>query len=146
MKIYNSIIYPHIIYGVEAWGSSSKVGRNRLNNLINKARRLIGLNHAEKILPLVKTHERFCLTRLFKYYVKKDSCHFYAKYFNQLPTHSILTRFNSNNLFTIPKIKVSKYCSSFIYSSIKYWNRLSSDTRNIKKPNKFKKKLITVIR
>ena len=146
LKIYNSIIYPHIIYGVEAWGSSSKVGRNRLNNLINKARRLIGLNHAEKILPLVKTHERFCLTRLFKYYVKKDSCHFYAKYFNQLPTHSILTRFNSNNLFTIPKIKVSKYCSSFFYSSIKYWNRLSSDTRNIKRPNKFKKKLNTIIR
>ena len=141
LKIYNAIIYPHILYGVEAWGSSSKVGRNRLNNLINKARRLIGLTPADKIHPLDKTHKRFCLTRLFKYFMKNESSHFHAKYSNQLPKHSISTRFNRNNLFTIPKIKVSRYRSSFFYSSINYWNKLTREIRNIKKFNEFKHKL-----
>ena len=146
LKIYNAIIYPHITYAIEAWGSSSKVGTNRLNNLINKASRLIGPinNNAEPVLPLKKIHGRFCSTRLFKYFIKKDSSHFYEKYVNQIPNHSIPTRFNENNLLKIPRFKLTKSQSSFFYCSIKYWNKLPIAVRNIKKLSNFKRKLKTL--
>ena len=138
LKIYNAIILPHIIYAVEAWGASSKVGIKRLNNLINKAKRFVDSN---AILSLDKIHERFCLIKLFKYFIRKDSNYFYQKFVSNIPNHSIRTRSNVNNLFTNPRIVSSKYKSSFFYKSCKYWNKLPNNIRNIKKVAKFKRML-----
>ena len=140
-KIYNAIIQPHIIYAVEAWGASSKVGIKRLNNLINKAKGLIGSNDVNAILPLEKIHERFCLIKLFKYFIRKDSNYYNQKFASNIPNHAIRTRFNVNNLFTNPRVISSKYKSSFFYKSCKAWNKLPNNIRNIKKLGQFKQML-----
>jgi len=121
-----------------AWGASSKVGIKRLNNLINRAKRLIDSN---AILSLDKIHERFCLIKLFKYFIRKDSNYFYQKFDSNIPNHAIRTRSNVNNLFTNPRVISSKYKSSFFYQSCKYWNKLPNNIRNIKKVAKFKQML-----
>ena len=140
-KIYNAIIYPHIIYAIEAWGASAKVGLTRLDNLITKASRLIGSNNDNAILNLRKVHERFCLIRHFKYCIKKGSTYFSNKFENQIPTHVIPTRFNSNKRYTTPRFKSAKYGSSFFFRTIKYCNKLPNDIRNINSLVKFKQTL-----
>ena len=137
-KIYNAIIYPHIIYSVEAWGSSSKAGIRRLNNLINKAKRHIGSTNNSTLISVENVHKRFCCTRLFKYFILKESNYYHQKFMDQIPNHSILTRFNANNLFSNPSIRSSKFHSSFFYTSMKYWNKLPNEIRNISKLRKFK--------
>ena len=137
-KIYNAIIYPHIIYSVEAWGSSSKAGIRRLNNLINKAKRHIGSTNNSTLISVENVHKRFCCTRLFKYFILKESNYYHQKFLDQIPNHSILTRFNANNLFSNPSIRSSKFHSSFFYTSMKYWNKLPNEIRNISKLRKFK--------
>ena len=140
-KIYNAIIYPHIIYGVEAWGSSSKVGIKRLNNLINKAKRHIGSTNSNTLISVEKVHKRFCFTRLFKYFILKESNYYHQKFVSQITNHTIHTRSNANNLFRTPSIRSSKYRSSFFYTSMKYWNKLPNEIRNIRKLRTFKLKI-----
>ena len=140
-KIYNAIIYPHIIYSVEAWGSSSKVGVKRLNNLINKAKRHIGSTNDNTLTSVEIVHKRFCCTRLFKYFILKESNYYYQKFIGQITNHSILTRFNASNLFRNPSIRSSKYRSSFFYTSMKYWNKLPNGIRQIRKLRKFKMRI-----
>ena len=38
-KIYYSLVYPFLIYGVEIWGNSSQVGLSRLNRLVQTAQK-----------------------------------------------------------------------------------------------------------
>ena len=144
--IYNSIIYPHLIYAIEIWGKSSKVPFDRLNRKVLKAQQLVlsginnnGLNH--KMLSLTQIHELFCLTRFFDYYKLDSNSYFSNKFSNQLTNHSLNTRFNSNCLFKTPKINCSKIKSSFYYNSMNYWNKLPSPLRNTETLQAFKKKV-----
>ena len=113
-------------------------GIRRLNNLINKAKRHIGSTNNSTLISVENVYKRFCCTRLFKYFILKESNYYHQKFLDQIPNHSILTRFNANNLFSNPSIRSSKFHSSFFYTSMKYWNKLPNEIRNISKLRKFK--------
>ena len=145
-KIYNSLIYPHLIYANEVWGKSSQVALSRLDRLVSTAQKYASdtstnNNPSSKLLNLNQIHELFCMTRFYKYYVQKSNPYFFEKFRNQLTTHNINTRFSANNNFNTPVIHLERTKSSFFYASHQYWNKLPNQVRNCSRLSSFKKHL-----
>ena len=146
MKIYYSLVYPFLTYGVEIWGNSSKVALNRLGSLVLTAQKRTKKDNNPSIslnsyLSVKQIHEYFTLIRCFKYYKLKSNIYFSEKFTSLHPTHNINTRFNANNLFTTPPIVVDRVRSSFFYSAHKSWNSLPYTIRDSENICSFKRKL-----
>ena len=145
-KIYNSLIYPHLIYANEVWGKSSQVALSRLDRLVSTAQKYateISINNSpsSKLLNLNQIHELFCMTRFYKYYIQKSNPYFFEKFRNQLTSHNLNTRFSANRNFNTPVIHLERTKSSFFYACHQYWNKLPNIVRNCSKLNSFKKHL-----
>ena len=75
-KLYQTMIYPHLNYGIEIWGNSCKTGIKRLQRIQNKYIKIISStntcepsdNASLKLMHFKHVHEYFSLIRFFKYY------------------------------------------------------------------------------
>ena len=144
-KIYYTLVYPFLIYGVEIWGNSSQVGLNRLSRLVHTAQKRTksqtNLAHNSKIfLSVSQIHQFYTLLRCYKYYKLKSNTYFYEKFSSRHPTHDINTRFNHNNNFNTPPIAISKMFCSFFISGITFWNALPPCIRDCNNISSFKNK------
>ena len=74
-KIYYTLVYPFLIYGVEIWGNSSKVALDRLSRLVLTAQKRTR-NHSNLALNIKnhlsvnQIHKYFSLIRCYKYYIQ----------------------------------------------------------------------------
>ena len=131
-KLYMSLVYPYVTYGIEVWGASSKTQLARLSRLLDRCVRLMGAGVVDGVDPygqlglmsLNKIYTYFTLVRFFKY-VRFNS----APYFGNIllscsALHEINTRFSNNQNFNVPPIHCSKFLQSFLFNSIKFWNRI----------------------
>ena len=142
-KIYYTLVYPFLIYGVEIWGNSSQVGLNRLSRLVLTAQKRTKsqTNHNENnFLSVSQIHQYYTLIRCYKYYKLKLNAYFHEKFSSRHPIHDINTRFNYNNNFNTPPIAIRKMFSSFFISGINYWNTLPPSIRNSDNISSFKNK------
>ena len=146
-KIYYTLVYPFLIYGVEIWGNSSKVALDRLSRLVLTAQKRTR-NHSnlalniKNHLSVYQIHKYFTLIRCYKYYIQKSSMYFFEKFSSLQPIHDINTRFSANNLLNTPSdITITKVYSSFFYSAIEYWNTLPINIRESENIYSFKRKL-----
>ena len=134
-KIYYSLVYPYLIYGVEIWGNSSRVALDRLGRLVQTAQKRTKTNEAIPVLAskhhlsVPQIHKLFSLVRFYKYYRLKSNDYFFEKFSSLLPNHNINTRFNANNQLNTPRITVEKMKSSFFYSAYNYWKHLPGPIR-----------------
>ena len=145
-KIYYTLVYPFLIYGVEIWGKSSQVALNRLSRLVRTAQKRTRIHNnltqrTKKHLSVDQIHKYFSLLRCYKYYKLKSNIYFYEKFSSSHPTHGLNTRFNANNRFNTPTITVNKVYSSFFYRALKYWNELPTSISNSENISSFKNKL-----
>ena len=145
-KIYYTLVYPFLIYGVEIWGKSSQTALNRLSRLVQTAQKRTRIQngltqHAKNYLSVDQIHRYYSLVRIYKYYKLRSSVYFYDKFSSIHPTHGRNTRFNANNQFNTPRIAVHSVYSSFFYRAFNYWNKLPINIRDSENVSRFKKKL-----
>jgi hypothetical protein len=136
--IYNSLILPHLIYGINLWGSCFK----KLEKLQKRAVRIILKtpynSHSEPIfkkLGILKLSDLCALYDLkfcFKLINNMLPIYFSAIFVHHSDNHSILTRHNNN--FQLPLIR-----HSFAKNNIRY--KIASAFNNC--PNSIKEKVHT---
>ena len=146
-KLYQTMIYPHLNYGIEIWGNSCKTGIKRLQKIQNKGIKIItSMNTCEpsdyaslKLMSFKHVHEYFSLIRFFKYYKLNESQNFKTKINNHQTYHSYSTRHSMALNLNFPNLRLSKLKTSFLYNTIKFWNKIPSDIKSAQNLKLFKK-------
>ena len=125
-KLYQTMIYPHLNYGIEIWGNSCKTRIKRLQRIQNKCIKIISsTNTCEpsdyaslKLMSFKHVHEYFSLFRFFNYYKPNESQNFKTKIENHQTNHSYSTRHSMALNLNCPNLRLSKLKTSFLYNSI----------------------------
>ena len=126
-----------------------KTGIKRLQRIQNKCIKIISsTNTCEpsdyaslKLMSFKHIHEYFSLIRFFKYYKLNESLNFKTKIENHQTNHSYNTRHSMARNLNCPNLRLSKLKTSFLYNSIKFWNKIPSDIKSAQNLNLFKKYL-----
>ena len=150
-KIYLSLIYPYLVYGVECWGASGRTAINKLIAAQNRCIKLIGRQTSPtdvsamyvemKLLPFTAIYEYFSVIKFFKYVILNSNNYFNNKICNLQINHSFNTRFKTNNCLNNIFFTKSKCHNSFVYQSIGLWNKLPVILRNTNSLSSFKRLL-----
>ena len=145
--VYNALIQPHFDYCCEVWDELGKGLSERLQNLQNRAARLI-MNfkneHGQSILARTalgwtSLEERRSLMKAKLMYktvnqlVPQRLCIIF-QFSNNVTSYNL--RGSSNGLF-IPKPRTEFLKKSFSYSEAKLWNKIPEDIRNSSSYNLF---------
>ena len=146
-KLYQTMIYPHLNYGIEIWGNSCKTGIKRLQRIQNKCIKIISLTNtcessdyaSLKLVSFKHVHEYFSLIRFFKYNKLNESQNFKTKIENHQTNNSYSTRHSMALNLNCPNLRLSKLKTSFLYNSIKFWNKIPSHIKSAQNLNLFKK-------
>ena len=165
-NIYYALIYSHLVYAIEVWGSASDIHLSKLLTLQKRAVRLMTYKDELPVLPgplypslplfldlgFLKVKDIFTL-QISKFIHKCIFLNIINNFNNWFrlskDVHSYLTRANynisllgnTNNLF-IPFGRTTNYGLKQIrINGPKIWNSLPSDIRNIKSLIKFKSSL-----
>ena len=171
--LYYSLIYPHLIYAIEVWGSADSTHMNHIIILQKRIVRMIkqlDKRQSDFALPpadplflsmgFLKVHDLFKLklaTFTYKSLNKQNPINFHSwfKLTTQIHSHNTRSKFidivnarTSNNLF-IPFARSTHYgLKSVKVQGPKIWNMLPPDIRKISSTrcfiNKFKSHLINL--
>ena len=129
IKLYYSLVYPYILYGVVIWGDSSDVYLNSILLIQKKIIRIITsseflsptapLFYSTKILHVKDVYRYNLGIFMFKKHLSGDI---------PLPMHSYNTR-NINS--AIPNFQRLSQCQRSIdYNGPKYWNNIPQNIQN----------------
>jgi len=145
--LYSTLVQPYFTYGIEAWYATSKINSNKLIVLQKRAIRAINdLAFREHTSHYFKSSNILKLNDLYAYHIATYAHKtIYSNHDQVLLTelihhsdiHSHYTRYREE--FRLPQFKKSKTQLSLLYSSIKIWNSLSIDLKNITSINSFKR-------
>lgn len=145
-KLYFTLVYPFLVYGIEAWGHSSLTIRKKLDKVQYRCLKIFNNNffnvHMFKILkifPVDLIYEYFVNVKFFRYYVLGKNSYFKNNIDQIQIVHALNTRFKRNGLLTTPHILKSKCFNSFLYQSIVLWNRLPTNIKSCSSLIAFKK-------
>ena len=137
--LYNSLILPHLQFGIEIWYSCSERNHNRIFALQKRSIRAIKslqyrdhTNNHFKSLNLLKLEDLYKVNLLIHTHGKNDL----ELHRNQ---HDYNTR-NRNNLIT-PLFVHSKCQKTWLFKETKYWNDLPNSIQGINSTNSFKNAL-----
>ena len=147
LKIYQSLIYPYIIYGLAAWGQAAKTHLNKILLLQKRALRIINFSdrcdHAiplfidANILPINflyyqtisnlmhDVHNNMVPSGISDMFQKISNCHYYK------------TRASASGNLYVNSSKLELYKQSFSRFGAKLWNEIPCNIRQLPK-NKFK--------
>ena len=158
-NVYYSLIYSHLVYGIEVWGSACKTELNKLLVLQKRAMRLLTYNDQYPVIPVPSNPifikvELLKVKEIFKYYISKFIFKFLQINFHSWFTassviHNYRTRFNFNiefnsdskNLF-IPSARTTNCgLKQITVSGPKIWNDLPCWIKNNTSLNIFLKNL-----
>ena len=145
-KLYQTMFYPHLKYAIKIWENSCKTGIKKLQRIYNKCIKIISsTNTCEpsdyaslKLISFKHVHEYFSL---FKFYNLNESQNFKTKIENHQTNHSYSTRHSIALNLNCPNLRLSKLKISFLYNSMKFWNKIPSDIKSAQNLNLFKKYL-----
>ena len=146
--LYNSLILPYLTYGIESWYGAPRYMSGKVSVLQKKAiRNVFNLPYnsptnqyfkSNNILKLSDLYNLSLCSHVFNY-IKSPDNNLNSRLHPNSQIHNHNTR-NRTNL-VIPRFNRSATQSSFIYSSITEWNKLSSDIKNCESNQVFKSKL-----
>ena len=170
-NIYYSLIYSHLLYAIQAWGSAFETHKSKLVVLQKKAIRMITFNDERlqtwslvhtsplfKELGMLKLNEIFELqlscfifdcshhlspTLFHEWFTLTANVHDHATRGNAVVVGSNYDTVPTNNIF-IPTARTSYYgLKSIKVFGAKVWNNIPSCIRKIESRNCFKKQLKT---
>ena len=137
--LYNSLILPHLQYGLEVWYSCSESDHNRIFALQKKSiRAIMGLQYRDHTNSHFKSLKILKLEDLYKSYLL---IHMHSRNDSELHSdqHNYNTR-NRNNVIN-PFFVHSKCQKTWLYKQTVYWNDLPNFIKNINSYNRFKNAL-----
>ena len=146
IKLYYAMIYPHMTYAVTVWGASNLTNRKLIMKSQRKFLKLIPM----QLDAIYETYHLMKFGDIYKYFtcIKMYQCftspklEVFKSYFQQLiPPHNHETRTRLNNVLNIPRMRLSKFKSSFVYNAIVHYNDLPADIKNCQNVCTFKRKL-----
>ena len=143
-NIYYALVHSRLNYGITSWGGAAKSNLRRINSLQNRAIRLIypeTENEQNNILPFEKLYDYCSLVELYKCLKTDHSEFFFNQIIQLLPNHNLDTRQNRNQNFTTPFHRCCRTQQSYLFHSIKKWNKLPEYLRNVQSVPSFKTKL-----
>ena len=144
--IYNTIILPHLYYGITAWGNAHATHIQRLTLLQKRAIRIVAhapfLAHTQPLFASLK------ILRLNEMYMYQSAIFMYLCQHLLLPS-SLLELYSLNNHFHnyntrsannyhLPKSHTSFFQRSIIYNGPQLWNSLPRAIRDSMSVNVFK--------
>jgi hypothetical protein len=146
LKLYYSLFYSHMVYGITSYGKSSIGNVNRVKSLQNRAVALLPSNNDSpyrfnKLFNFDETYQFFSLLKFFRCIKSNNDEHFFTKIRDLLPIHNYQTRFSVNEKFYLPALFKSRCKSSFIYHAVHFWNSLPLNVRNSLNFLQFKRNL-----
>jgi len=147
IKMYFSLIFSVVSYGVSVWGKSGVVNASRVDRLMSKAHRVVNYRNgccstiADNLFNFNDTYNYFTAIKLFK--VIKFGFHQFFRHILQglIPNHTHSTRLCTSGKFNPPQLGKSKCQRCFLYQSVKIWNDLPDQIRNCNNLGQFKSKL-----
>ena len=147
--LYNSLILPHLNYGIECWYATPNFALNKLEILQKKAiRAIFNLPYNSHTNDIFKENS---LLKLHDIYKLNLACHTYnvvnspENYDNSLhprtvsSIHSYNTR-NRNNI-SVPRCNLTTSQSSFRFQSAKEWNSIPEQIKSLESHASFKNNL-----
>jgi len=147
MKIYFSLIYSRVSYGIVAWGRSSLCNASRLEKLLRRARRTVMYPNYDidlltnTFLTFDSIYEYFCCIKLFKVIKLGQHSYFHNILNSLVPIHYHSTRFSNCSKFNKPAYSKSKCQKNFIYQSVCIWNNLPEFVKGSSTIDVFRKRL-----
>ena len=139
-KLYYSLIYSRLSYGILAWGRSGKVNNKKIQALQDRALKILNLEYTNhSFLDFNSIYEYSSQTKLHNILNRNHHSYFRDKLSNLTPSHNHHTRGVLEGNFEIPSHRTSKIESSFLYNSIKIWNKTPAGFKSIKSLNSYKK-------
>lgn len=139
INLYNSLVYPYLLYGILVWGASSDV---QLLPLVRLQKRIIRTITSSDFLA--HTNPLFLKTKILKvedvYLLQLGIFMFKLNVSSQIshPTHSHDTR---SRLDALPVFQRLSICQrSLKYSGPKCWNSIPQAIKNCTHLNNFKLK------
>ena len=146
--MYQSLAGSQLSYGILAWGGGNITEFKRLQAVQNRIIRNIygssspSMYQSNKILPLIEIFNFFASIKLYnEINCTNDHSYFNERVQNLQNNHSHDTRFVNNNNINVPFFTRARGHSSFLYKSIRFWNNLPPDIKNIPSIGSFKNKI-----
>lgn len=152
VRMYNSLIYPHILYGIETYANTFPSYLSKLNVINNKLLRVIQsknirtpiayLYREVNILPINKLHIFNILLLLHKFKYNKESLPvvFNNYFLSTRDIHSYNSRSININYF-IKSVSNEREKRNIKFKAPQLWNSLSTDLKTIQSHTTFKKTL-----
>ena len=102
----------------------------------------------ENVLDFDMAHKYFCLIKMYRILRLNNHESLASKIDSFQINHSHDTRAVAQQALTLPPYRLSKCQNSFLYRGIKFWNKISTDLKNIADDanafkNLLKRKLLT---
>ena len=143
--IYLSFIRPSLEYADVLWCNAAKADYAKLDKVQNECARIV--TGATRLVSLERLKQECKWESLHDRRHKHRITHFYKMYHNLVPDYlsSLVprqqnTRYHLRNENNIPGInsRTTLYFNSFLPTSIREWNALPQETRNIQPLSAFK--------
>ena len=130
LNIYYSLFYPHLNYGILAWGKSSIQNSRKLTSIQKRAWKLLKKNDpTQRLLNCESVYKYFVAVKTYKAIIFKEHSYFTDKFQSYIPSHSYNTRARDRNDLNTPFFRTSKGQNSFIYQAVQTWNDIPAKTR-----------------
>ena len=126
IKLYYAMIYPHMTYAVTVWGASNLTNRKLTMQSQRKFLKLIPM----QLTAIYETYHLIKFGDIYKYFTcikmyqsfTSPKLEVFKSHFQQLiPPYNHVTRTRLINVLNIPRMRLSKFKSSFLYNAIVHY-------------------------
>ena len=152
---YYSLTHPHLLSGLSIWGSTYPIYLTKLQQLQNKAIRIISKSCIKTPitsqffkLSVLKIHElsEFEIAKLMHQHSRGMLPSIFYSFFQKLSNkHTRQTRATTNHNLHTPKYSTNRSQKAVKYQGAKLWNSLSVELRN-QSFSKFKQNYKLILR
>lgn len=146
VKLYFSLVYSQMVYGILAWGNSSIGNVNRVKQLQTRFFKLLSRRGSQNptidfsLMSFETMYNFMSCLKLYQCFINNYHEYFNVIFSNHTPDHHYHTRFSNNNI-TVPIHRLKSTHNSFVISSINQWNSLPVHIKAINNYNSFKRVL-----
>jgi len=147
LKLYSSLIYSRVSYGITVWGRSSVMNACRIDRILNRARKCVSYGYngnavvSGTFFTCNSIYDYFALVKFYRIHHSGDHKYFANIISELIPTHEYGTRFAANNLLNTPRLAKTKCQKLFLFQSVSLWNKLPESLKTCQSLPSFKRKL-----
>ena len=145
INLYYSFVYPHLKYGVLAWGSANKTSLKKLQIMQNKIIRMMNFKHLPdrvKMCTLYKSMNILLINDVYEletakfmhsFYHRMLPENFYTYFRSSNAQQSYNTRFITLDGYYLERVSTKNGQLLCIYAGVKIWNKIPLDTKKASK-------------